>query len=136
MKGTLDFGILYNTKGPDVLWVYYVDDRKPTFGYVLSLGTDAVTWTSEKQHAVTLSLTEAEYRGAEKGACEAGWLRRMLSDMQMQQTEPTPLFCANQGVIKLAKNPVFHKHTKHVNIHCHFIKQLVEDWSIGCSIVS
>jgi hypothetical protein len=65
-----------------------------------------------------------------KGACEAVWLRRMLSDMKMQQTEPTPLLCDNQGVLKLAKNPVFHKHTKHVEIHCHFIRQLVEDGSI------
>jgi hypothetical protein len=54
----------------------------------------------------------------------------MLLDMQMQQREPTPLLCDNQGVIELAKNPVFHKRTKHVEVHCHFIKQLVEDGSI------
>ena len=48
----------------------------------------------------------------------------------MQQTKPTPLFCNNQGVIKLAKNPVFHERTKHVEVHCHFIRQLVEDGSI------
>jgi hypothetical protein len=53
----------------------------------------------------------------------------MLSDMQMQQIEPTPLLCDNQGVMKLAKNPVFHERTKHVEVHCHFIKQLVEDGS-------
>ena len=50
--------------------------------------------------------------------------------MQMQQTEPTPLLCDNQGVIKLAKNPIFHKHTKHVEIHFYFIRKLVEDGSI------
>jgi hypothetical protein len=137
VKGTLDFGILYNrSKDPrlcgytDSDWAGSVDDRKSTSGYVFSLGTGAVTWTSKKQHAVALSSTEAEYRGAVKGACEAVWLRRMLSDMQMQQTEPTPLLCDNQGVIKLAKNPVFHEHTKHVEVHCHFIRQLVEDGSI------
>jgi hypothetical protein len=59
--------------------------------------------------------------------CEVVWLRRMLSDMKMQQIEPTPLFYDNQGVLKLAKKLVFHKHTKHVEIHCHFIRQLVED---------
>jgi hypothetical protein len=50
--------------------------------------------------------------------------------MKMQQTEPTPLFCDNQGLLKLAKKLVFHEHTKHVEIHCHFIKQLVEEGSI------
>ena len=51
--------------------------------------------------------------------------------MQMQKTETTPMLCDNQGVIKLAKDPISHEHTKHVEVHCHFIKQLVEDGSIG-----
>ena len=62
-----------------------------------------------------------------KGAYETIWLMRMLSDMQMQQTEPTPMLCDNQGVIKLDKNLVFHECTKHIDVQCHFIKQLVED---------
>jgi hypothetical protein len=48
-------------------------------------------------------------------------------DMKIQKIEPTPLFCDNQGVVKLAKRPFFHESTKHVEIHCHFIRQLVED---------
>ena len=50
--------------------------------------------------------------------------------MQMQQREPTPLFCDNQGVMKLAKNPVFREHTKHADTHCHYIRQIVEDGTI------
>jgi hypothetical protein len=67
VKGTLDFGILYNrSKDPrlcgytDSDWVGSIDDRKSTSGYVFSLGTGAVTWTSKKQHVVSLSSTEAE----------------------------------------------------------------------------
>ena len=62
-----------------------------------------------------------------KGGCKVARLRRILSDLQMQQTKPTPLFCDNQGVMKLAKNPVLHERPKHVEVHCHFIRQLVED---------
>jgi hypothetical protein len=65
VKGTLDFGILYNrSKDPrlcgytDSDWAGCVDDRKSTSGYVFSLGMGAVTWTSKKQHAVALSSTK------------------------------------------------------------------------------
>jgi hypothetical protein len=51
-------------------------------------------------------------------------------DIKMSHTKLTPLLCNNQGVLKLAKNPIFHEHARHVEIHCHFIKQLVEDGSI------
>lgn len=111
-------------------WAGSVDDRKSTAGYVFSLGSGAITWASKKQQAVALSSTEAEYRGAVKASCEAVWLRRMLADMHVSQAGPTPLFCDNQGVLKLAKNPVFHERTKHVETHCHYIRQLVEDGSI------
>lgn len=105
------------------------------FGYVFSLGTGVVTWTSKKQKVVALSSTEVEYRGTVKVACEAVWLRRMISDIQMSQAGPTPLFCDNQGVLKLAKNPVFHERTKHVELHCHFIRKLVEDGSVDLQYV-
>eukprot|EP00253_Pinus_taeda_P009790 PITA_09790 len=111
----------------DFDWAGSVDDRKSTARYVFSLGSGAVTWTSKKHQAVALSSSEAEYRGAVKASCEAVWLRRMLADMHVSQTGPTSLFCDNQGVLKLAKNPVFHERTKHVETHCHYIRQLVED---------
>eukprot|EP00253_Pinus_taeda_P005234 PITA_05234 len=111
-------------------WAGSVDDRKSTVGYVFSLGSGAVTWTSKKQQVVAVSSTEAEYRGAVKASCEAVRLRRMLADMHASQTGPTSLFCDNYGVLKLAKNPVFHERTKHVETHCHYIRQLVEDGSV------
>eukprot|EP00253_Pinus_taeda_P012151 PITA_12151 len=105
-------------------------DRKSTAGYVFSLGFGTVTWASKKQQAVALSSTEAEYRGEVKASCEVVWLQCMLANMHVSQAGSTPLFCDNQGVLKLAKNPVFHERTKHVETHCHYIRQLVEDGSI------
>ena len=78
-----------------------MDDKKSTSRYVFSLGIGAVTRTSKKQHAGAFSSTEEEYRGARKGACEAVWLRKMLSYMKMRQTNPTLLLCDNQEVVKL-----------------------------------
>eukprot|EP00253_Pinus_taeda_P009468 PITA_09468 len=137
VRGTSDYGLLYTRSSDPILsgytdsdWVGSVDDRKSTVGYVFSLGSGAVTWTSKKQQVVALSSTEAEYRGAVKASYEAVWLRRMLADMHASQTGPTSLFCDNQGVLKLAKNPVFHERTKHVETHCHYIRQRVKDGSV------
>eukprot|EP00253_Pinus_taeda_P022034 PITA_22034 len=102
VRGTSDYGLLYTQSSDPILsgytdsdWVGSVDDRKCTVGYVFSLGSGVVTWTSKKQQAVALSSREAEYRGAVKASCEAVWLRRMLADMHVSQTGPTSLFCDN-----------------------------------------
>ena len=68
VKGTLDFNILYSRRKDlrlsgytDSYWEDSIDDRKSTSGYVFSLGTGAVTWTSKKKHAVAFSSTKVEY---------------------------------------------------------------------------
>ena len=83
-----------------------------------------------------MSSTEAEYRGTVKAGYEVVWLRRMLGDMQMSLAGLTTLFVDNEGVIKLAWNPIFHERTKHVDVHCHYIRQLVEDETIDLQYVS
>eukprot|EP00253_Pinus_taeda_P014380 PITA_14380 len=78
VRGTPDYGLLYTRSSDPILsgytdfdWAGSVDDQKSIVGYVFSLGSSAVTWTSKKQQAVALSSTEAEYRGAVKASCEA-----------------------------------------------------------------
>jgi hypothetical protein len=40
------------------------------------------------------------------------------------------MYCDNQGTIILAKNPIFQAHTKHIEIHHHFIREKVQDKQI------
>ncbi|XP_057833780.2 secreted RxLR effector protein 161-like [Cryptomeria japonica] len=73
VKDTSHFGLMYSrSHNPrlvgftDSNWASFVDDKKSTSGYVFSLGSSAITWTSKKQHAMALSSTKAEYRGTVK----------------------------------------------------------------------
>ena len=121
----MDCGILYKTAMPirlvgytDADWAGHKADRRSTSGFVFSLGSGAISWSSKKQPTVALSSTEAEYRGATMAACEAVWLKRILKDL-------APLYCDNMSSIYLARNPVFHARTKHIKVHYHFIRERV-----------
>jgi hypothetical protein len=80
-----------------------------------------VSWSSKKQNSVALSTSEAEYVAA--GACCAQllWMKQTLRDYGYEFTK-IPLLCDNESAIKLAKNPVHHSRTKHIEIRHHFLR--------------
>ena len=45
--------------------------------------------------------------------CEAIWFKRLLKDLQ-EVSDPTTINYDNLSSIQLAKNPVFHARTKHI----------------------
>ena len=50
-----------------------------------------------------------------------------ILEFGFEQQQPTPLWCDNQCAIKLAKDPVLHQCSKQIELHMHFIKNLVHD---------
>eukprot|EP00253_Pinus_taeda_P030973 PITA_30973 len=96
-------------------------------GYVFTLSSGPITWACKKQGAISLSSVEAEYRGAVEASKEALWLCQVLSEFGFQQQHPTTLWCDNQSVIQLCKDPVQHQHRKHIELHVHFIRKLIHD---------
>lgn len=76
---------------------------------------------------MALSITEAEYIAATSTACQIVWFRRILQEAGVLINEATPLGCDNQSAIAVAKNPVHHGRTKHIDVRYHFIRSLVTD---------
>ncbi|XP_071700490.1 uncharacterized protein [Rutidosis leptorrhynchoides] len=104
-------------------WARSVDDMKSTSGYTFTLRSGVFSWTSKKQETVAQSPAEAEYVAAANSANQAIWLRRILEDMGEKQNEATQIFCDNKSAIAIAKNPVFHGRTKHIDIKYHFLRE-------------
>ena len=73
-----------------------------------------------------MSTTEAEYIAASEACKEAIWLARLVGDLGISIEVPT-LHCDSQSAIMLAKNPVFHAKTKHIDVKYHFIRDVLED---------
>ena len=91
----------------------------------------AITWGSRKQTVIALSSTEAEYVALSEASREAMWLRHLYGELGFIQKEPILILGDNDGSIAMAKNPQFHKRTKHVDIRWHFVRDLVQDGLIN-----
>ena len=96
------------------------DSRRSTTRYVFSFGSGAVSWINKKQTTITLSSIEVEYRAAYLATCEVIWIRRLLVELGFPQQQ-TVLATDNQSCIAIARNPVFHARTKHIEIQYHFV---------------
>ena len=47
--------------------------------------------------------------------------------MEQNHKGSTTLFCDNKSAISMAKNPVFHSRTKHIDVKYNFIREAVEN---------
>ncbi|XP_059066397.1 secreted RxLR effector protein 161-like [Cryptomeria japonica] len=107
--------------GPGVGFCYDSTDGKSTSGYLMYLGSIVISWRSKKKSVPAASSSESQYMTAFEATQEILWLRRIIEDLQTPQISSTPLFIDNQSAIKMAKNPVFHDRTKHINTKIHLI---------------
>ena len=111
--------------------------RRSTSGYVFSIGSGIISWSSKRQATVALSTCEAEYIGMTEASKEAIWLRRLLAQLHPSSKEPQAviIYGDNQGAIALAKNPEFHARTKHIDIRQHYVREQVENGSVELQYV-
>ncbi|HEY0433295.1 MAG TPA: reverse transcriptase domain-containing protein [Chitinophagaceae bacterium] len=120
----------------DADWARDTDDRKSTTGYAFFLGDNenaAITWNSRKQPTVALSTTEAEYMGLCQATKEAVWLKNFVLELGYGgSSEMIPIiYSDNQGCIALAKNPIYHAKSKHIDIQHHFVREKLEKGDIS-----
>ncbi|WVZ64319.1 hypothetical protein U9M48_013858 [Paspalum notatum var. saurae] len=87
-------------------------DRKSTSGTCQLLGTSLVSWSSRKQASVPLSTIEAEYVAAASCCSQLLWMKATLV------------------ISALAKNPVLHSRTKHIDVRFHFLRDHYEKGDI------
>ena len=135
-QGTQAAGLVYSNITTPVLGYCDADyaagdDRKSISGDVFTLAGAPISWQAKKQTTVAQSTVEVEYAAMAHAAKEMIWLQYLLKDLGMSKYEPTILLCDNQGAISLAKNPLHHAKTKHVDVQLHFIRDHIEKGTIN-----
>ena len=108
------------------------DDSTSQTGYIFLLNGGAVTWCSSKQSIVAGSTCDAEYITASEGANEGVWMKEFISYLGVipSASGPIKIFCDNTGAIALAKEPRFHKRTKHIKRRFNSIRDQVKEGDI------
>ncbi|CEG45551.1 Phosphatidylinositol kinase (PIK-G3) [Plasmopara halstedii] len=145
IQGTKTFGIKFQATSEEGLqgysdadWAGDIETRRSTSGYAFMMNGGCISWKSKKQRTVALSSTEAEYMALTEATQEAIWLKTFLCELgEMRDEDPVKIFEDNQGSLALAKNPKFHKRTKHIDIRYHFVREKVEGGQVilqYCSI--
>jgi hypothetical protein len=109
----------------DADWAGCPDTRKSTSGFGVYLGDNLVSWASKRQHTVSRSSAEAEYRAVVHVVAESCWLQQLLTELHQPVTRATVVYCNNIGAMYLSSNPVQHQRTKHVEIDLHFVRDKV-----------
>ncbi|CAH9124008.1 unnamed protein product [Cuscuta epithymum] len=133
LKNTPGQGILLSTNQDLTLSGYCDSDwagcpitRRSLTGFFIRLGQSPIAWKTKKQHAVSRSSAEAEYRSMASVTCELIWLKSLLCSLGVSHSQSIPLYCYNRAALHIASNPVFHERTKHIEIDCHFIRDHVQ----------
>jgi hypothetical protein len=112
-----------------------VDGRRSTSSVLVFLGAAPIAWQSLKQKMVALSTCEAEYVAAATAACQVVWLRRLLGELTGEEAHLPALMVDNKPAIALAKNPVLHDRSKHIDIKFHFPRDCVDGGQIVIEFV-
>ncbi|KAL0745946.1 hypothetical protein Bca101_101540 [Brassica carinata] len=132
LNGSPDQGVWMGCNGStkvvgycDADWAGDRADRRSTTGYCTFIGGNLVTWKSKKQKVVSCSSAEAEYRAMLKLTNELVWIKGILKHLEIDQATPMTMHCDNQAAIHIASNSVFHERTKHIEVDCHKVRQMI-----------
>nr|GEW68071.1 ribonuclease H-like domain-containing protein [Tanacetum cinerariifolium] len=109
----------------DADWAGCLTTCRSTSSYCVFLGNNILSWCSKRHPMLSRSSVEAAYRGVVNAISKNCWLRNLLLELHTLLSSTTLVYCDNARAVYLSCNLVQHQRTKHIEIHIHFIHDLV-----------
>ena len=113
----------------DASWGNDLQTRKSYSGTIIKNNGDTIQFKSERQDAVALSSTEAEYYALATTICDALWIQTWKTEVYGIK-QPILVLCDNQSAIALTSHDSFHQRSKHIDIKFHFIRDHIKNKNI------
>jgi hypothetical protein len=85
---------------------------------------------------VALSSCEAEYIAATTTTTQAIWMARLLGELLGRESEVVELKVDNKSALALARNPVYHERSKHIDLRYHFIRNYLADKTVSATYIN
>jgi hypothetical protein len=102
---------------------------------ILLGGNAVIDWTSQKQKAVGLSTSEAEYVSQSKAVREIMWLRKAFQELGLGQKGPTTAFQDHSAAIAWSGEDAYTKRCKHIDVRYHFSAEQVRFGNVTVKFV-
>lgn len=66
--------------------------------------------------------------------CEITWIVGVLKELGITLAQPAILFCDNKAVVlQIVSNPKYHERTKHIEIDCYLIREIIHEKFVNTS---
>ncbi|KAI5060280.1 hypothetical protein GOP47_0024700 [Adiantum capillus-veneris] len=63
------------------------------------------------------------------------WLRRLTADLDVGQDTANTIYTDSQSALAVARNPIFHARTKHIEVHYHYVRERLSAGEISLAYV-
>ncbi|KAE8255552.1 hypothetical protein A4X13_0g3000 [Tilletia indica] len=140
LKGTKSIGLVYSHVHNAQIEGFCdadhskdLDTRRSVSGYAFFIHGNLVSWRSRLQATVSISSAESEYVAMSEAAREAKWLRTFTTELNLAPRRATDIFTDSSGAYSLARNPEGHNRLKHIDVHHHFVRELVANQQVNVS---
>ena len=130
IKGTKHYDITYKS-GSSLEPIGYIDSdyascrdtRHSTEGNVFVVAGSPISWECKRQDTMALSTVEAEFMVFSRATTQALWISKYFDKVGLLVKRPIIICADNSGSIANSTTDKNYRHTKHIDIQHHFIKE-------------